>query len=174
MRVYNIPIPDVCVTFTPEILALCFSIVSFRLGPGTFELCICVFISIVALRGLHWKIILVHVDDIIIFGGCFQEHQIRLREVFDRLRYANLKLKPEKCVFARSSLKFLGHIVSRKGVHTDPEKTRKVVDWPTPTNVKELRAFLGLASYYRRFVEGFASIAAPLSDMTGKRRALYG
>jgi len=71
-----------------------------------------------------------------------------VRELFERLRYANLKLKPSKCKLLRSELSFLGHVVSSKGVGTDPEKISAVQDWPVPTDVKEVRSFLGLACYY--------------------------
>ena len=122
------------------------------------------------LRGLHWSSILVYLDDIIVFSRTFEEHLVRLDEVFQRLKNANLKLKPSKCCFAQPQVMFLGHVVSRNGVHTDPSKTARVREWPVPANATEVRAFLGLASYYRRFVQDFSSIAAPLTDLTRKRQ----
>ena len=117
---------------------------------------------------LNYKICLVYLDDIILFSKTVDEHFDRLGQFLERLRRANLKLKPSKCQLFRKSVNFLGHIVSEEGISTDPEKVVKIKEWPTPENVTEVRAFLGLCSYYRRFVEGFALIAAPLHALTGK------
>ena len=107
----------------------------------------------------------------IIFGKTVPEELSRLRQVFHRLRQANLKLKPRKCHLFKTQVSYLGHVVSNKGVSTQEEKIEAVKTWPTPKNVTEVRSFLGLASYYRRFVEGFASIAKPLHHLTEKGRA---
>ena len=120
------------------------------------------------LRGLQWQICLIYMDDIIVFGTDFNEELHRLKSVFSRLRDAGLKLKPKKCKFFQKSVPFLGHIVSNKGVATDPEKINSVKNWPIPTSVTEVRSFLGLASYYRRFIKGFAGIASPLHKLTEK------
>ena len=96
---------------------------------------------------------------------------VHLREVFERLRNAGLKLKRKKCYFFRKELAFLGHIVSDKGIHPDPDKVTAVVNQPIPTNLRELRQFLGLASYYRKFIQGFAKIAAPLNQLMKKETA---
>jgi len=77
-------------------------------------------------------------------------------------------LKPEKCALFQKSITFLGHVVSDKGIHTDPKKIEVVQEWPVPKSVRDVRSLLGSASYYRRFVAGFASIAAPLHSMLGK------
>ena len=115
---------------------------------------------------MHWRTLLVYLDDIIVFGKTFEEELQRLEEVFRRMRHANLKLSPKKCLLFRSEVPFLGHIVSRDGVRTDPTKTTAVADWPIPANLKELRSFLGFCTYYRRFVKDFSKLAAPLHALT--------
>ena len=120
------------------------------------------------LAGLQWKICLVYIDDVIITGRNFQEHLHNLKEVFERMKEANLKLKPSKCKFCSTKVEFLGHIVSREGVQPDPRKVEKVMSWPEPTTRKEVQQFLGLANYYRRFVQNFATIAKPLHRLTEK------
>jgi len=94
------------------------------------------------LRGLSYITCLVYLDDIIIFGQIFDEHQQRLREVFERIRQAGLKLKLSKCQLCRKDVSFLGHIVFEKGVTMQPEKIEAVQKWPSCRNLTELRAFL--------------------------------
>ena len=120
------------------------------------------------LSGLNWKICLIYLDDIIVYGGNFYDSLDRLKIVWQRIREANLKLKPSKCCLMRDRVPFLGHYVSREGVEVDPMKTATVQDWPTPRTVKDIRAFLGLASYYRRYIPKFASVATPLTDLMEK------
>lgn len=103
------------------------------------------------------------------FWPSFEIHLLNLRRVFQRVRDARLKLKPEKCKFAHPQVKFLGHVVSEDGLSTDPEKLEKIKNWPIPKSVPELRSFLGLGSYYRRFVQGFAKVACPLNRLLEKR-----
>ena len=86
----------------------------------------------------------------IVYGGNFYDSLDRLQTVWQRIREANLKLKPSKCCLMRDRVLFLGHYVSRDGVEVDPMKTTALQDWPTPGSVKDVRAFLDLASYYRR------------------------
>ena len=130
-------------------------------APGTFQR-----LMERVLAGLHWTSCLVYIDDIIIFSKTIDEHLLRLRDVLTRLRIANLKLKPIKCQLFRRSVDYLGHKISNEGVTTDSRKVECIVAWKTPENLKELRRFLGLASYYRRFVKGFAQIASPLHHLT--------
>ena len=118
------------------------------------------------LDGLQWKTALVYIDDILVFGSTFEEELERLEEVLGRLRDANLKLSPKKCALFQPEVSFLGHVVGRDGVKTDPAKVATVMEWPVPRNVAEVRSFLGLCTYYRRFVEGFATIASPLHQLT--------
>ena len=120
------------------------------------------------LHGLDWKICLVYIDDVILFSSTFEEHLLRLSAVFDCLRNANLKLKPSKCHFARSSVNFLGFVVSAEGILPDTSKIDAVKTCPTPRSVTEVRSFLGLCTYYRCFVRDFAQIASPLNRLTRK------
>ena len=101
------------------------------------------------MQGLQWKICLIYLDDIIVYGKTFEEELERLREVFLRLRKANLKLKMKKCELFRPNMSFLGHIVSKEGISADPEKIKAVQTWPVPKNVSEVRSFLGFCSYYQ-------------------------
>ncbi|KAG1959418.1 hypothetical protein F2P79_007150 [Pimephales promelas] len=107
---------------------------------------------------LHLREVLVFLDDLIIFSSSLEEHERRLIRVLDRLREYGLKLSPEKCKFFQTSVRYLGHIVSERGVETDPEKINAIKSWPIPTNLKELRSFLGFADY--------STIAKPLNDLT--------
>ena len=132
-------------------------------SPPTFQ-----HLMQLVLQGLSWKTCLVYLDDIIVYSKTFSAHLLHLKEVFERLRAANLKLKPSKCDFVQSQVTFLGHVVSASGVQPDPKNIDKVRDWPTPENPTEVRAFLGLCSYYRRFIHQFAKISQPLHALTQK------
>ena len=100
------------------------------------------------------------------YGRSLEEELKRLEEVFRRLALAGLKLKPSKCVLFQRSVPYLGHIVSEDGIQTDPAKVERVHKWPVPVNATEVKSFLGLASYYGRFVPNFASVARPLHKLT--------
>jgi len=130
-------------------------------APATFER-----LMEKVLHGVLHKICLVYLDDVIVYSKTFTEMLENLREVFIRLRRANLKINPKKCSLFSRKVKYLGHIISEKGIATDPEKTSAIESWPVPKNKKQVRSFLGFCSYYRRFVKGFSSQARPLFKLT--------
>lgn len=117
------------------------------------------------LGDLHLNTCMIFLDDIIIFAKSYEEHMKRLEEVFNRLRTAGLKLSPKKCSFLMQRVKYVGHIVSKKGIETDPEKTERVRNWPTPKTPEDVRRFLGFIGYYRRFIKNFSKIAKPLTAL---------
>lgn len=121
------------------------------------------------LSGLNRDLCLAYLDDIIVTGKSFIEHIDNLKKVFDRLKEGNLELNPGKYQLFCKEVKFLRHIFSTNGISTDPEKVQAVRKWPTPRTVKEVRSFLGLCSYYRKFIKDFAEITNPLHQLTEKR-----
>jgi len=118
--------------------------------------------------GLIGTICFVYLDDVILFGQTLQEHNERLREIFERLRQFNLKIEPDKCEFLKTELNYLGHIVTSEGVKPDPNKVQAINDFPIPKNVTDVKSFLGLAGYYRQFIPQFSKIAKPLNDLLKK------
>ena len=121
------------------------------------------------LRGLHWRTLLLYLDDVIVVAPTFESHIQRLAEVFDRLRSANLKLKPSKCDLFQEQVRYLGHIVSAQGVATDDSKVEAVKNWPEPNCVTELRAFLGTVGYYRQYIPSYAEVSKPLNRLTSAK-----
>uniref|UniRef100_A0A3B3Q669 Paraneoplastic antigen Ma-like C-terminal domain-containing protein n=1 Tax=Paramormyrops kingsleyae TaxID=1676925 RepID=A0A3B3Q669_9TELE len=109
--------------------------------------------------------VLVYLDDIIIFGKSLKEHEDRLVKVLDRLKEEGFKVSLDKCQFCRTSVSYVGHIVSRDGVATDPTKVEAVKGWPKPGNVSALRSFLGFCGYYRWFVKNFSKVCYPLNHL---------
>uniref|UniRef100_A0A2N9I7U4 RNA-directed DNA polymerase n=1 Tax=Fagus sylvatica TaxID=28930 RepID=A0A2N9I7U4_FAGSY len=114
------------------------------------------------------RFVIVFIDDILVYSKSLEEHEDHLRIVLQILRDKKLYAKLKKCEFWLNQVVFLGHVVSKDGITVDPSKIEAVVSWDRPTNVSEVRSFLGLAGYYRRFVEGFSRIAAPLTHLTRK------
>lgn len=117
-------------------------------------------------RGLPF--VTTYVDDILIHSADKNQHLHHLREVLSRLRQANLTLRGRKCQICMSEVPYLGHVFSGKGMSPDKQKVSAVEEWPTPQNVAEVRKFLGLASYYRRYILHFSDIAKPLHQLTQK------
>ena len=143
-----------------------FTVMPFGLcnAPATFER-----LMELVLAGLPWNVCLLYLDDILVHAKTFEEEIENLREVFGRFRAANLKLNPKKCELFREEVLYLGHMVTEEGISTEPSKVEAVTTWPTPKNKRDLRAFLGLCSYYRKFIKSFADIAGPLYKLTEKQ-----
>ena len=114
------------------------------------------------------QFVIVFIDDILIYSGSKEDHEEHLRVVLQILRENQLYAKFSKCQFWLDSVTFLGHVISAEGVYVDPQNIEAIVNWKPPTNVTEIRSFLGLAGYYRKFVEGFSKLAAPLTKLTRK------
>jgi len=120
------------------------------------------------LQPLLRKCVLVFFDDILVYSRSYPEHLIHIRQVLELLLKDQWKVKLSKCAFTQRQIAYLGHIISEAGVATDPSKVAAIVDWPPPANVKELRSFLGLAGYYRKFVRHFGILSKPLTDLLKK------
>ena len=122
------------------------------------------------LRNFIGKFVVVYFDDILIYSKSPEEHEAHLREVLSTLRLEHLYANLKKCELCNDQVSFLGFVVSSSGLRVDDAKIKAIQDWPTPTNIGHVRSFQGLASFYRRFVRDFSSIAAPLTEITKKRR----
>ena len=109
--------------------------------------------------------VLVYLDDILIFSQTLQEHIRHIRKALEKLRQAKLYARLHKCSFFQERVEYLGFDVSAQGVQPSPEKVRTIVEWPRPQGVKDVRSFLGLAGFYRRFIKQFSSKARPLTDL---------
>ena len=140
-----------------------FNVLPFGLtgAPATFQRCM----NFILMDSTN---AMVYIDDIIIFSNSFEQHLEDIQDVMERLQLAGLKIKPTKCEFAKKSVRFLGHIVSAKGIQPDPANTEKIRNFPVPKTVKNIQQFLGLVGYYRRFIQNFARIAAPLNELVKK------
>ncbi|GKE93601.1 putative reverse transcriptase domain-containing protein, partial [Tanacetum coccineum] len=116
------------------------------------------------------KFVIVFIDDILIYSKTKEEHSEHLKIILDLLKKEKLYAKFSKCDFWLESVQFLGHVINREGVHVDPAKIEAIKNWPVPTSPTEVRQFMGLAGYYRRFIEGFSLIAKPLTKLTQKNK----
>lgn len=132
-----------------------------RNAPATFQR-----LMDQVLTGLQGIELFVYLDDIVIYARSLEEHAIKFQRLMKRLEEANLSLQPDKCEFLKKEVAYLGHIITENGVRPDPGKIEAVRNYPIPTTRKNIKQFLGLAGYYRRFIENFSKIAKPLSDLT--------
>ena len=117
------------------------------------------------------KSVLVYLDDILVYSKTPEDHLTHLREVFEILRTQKFFCRLHKCHFNDTEMKYLGHLISSDGVRPDPKKVEKVKEWPRPTTVQEVRAFLGLANYFRKFMQGYSQMVSPLTDLTQTKKA---
>ena len=118
------------------------------------------------------KFVDIYLDDILVYGRDPQEHARNLETVLKILRDEEFYAKLSKCAFNRSEVKFLGHIIGRRGISVNPTKVAVVQNWKTPNNTKQVQQFLGLTNYLRKFIQGYSAMAAPLSELT-KITGLY-
>lgn len=132
-------------------------------APATFQ-----HLMMKVLRGISWKYVLCYVDDVIIFSATFDDHLLHLEEVFKRLRNAGLKLSPNKCYFAQKKLHYLGHVISKSGIETDPKKVEKIQNLRAPKDQKGVKSLLGLTNYYKKFIAGYSKMCSPLFDLLKK------
>ncbi|GKA97986.1 putative reverse transcriptase domain-containing protein [Tanacetum coccineum] len=116
------------------------------------------------------KFVIVFIDDILIYSKSEEEHEVHLKTILDLLKKEKLYAKFSKCEFWLKEVQFLGHVVNRDGIHVDPSKVESVKNWKTPESSTKIRSFLGLAGYYRRFIENFSKIAKPLTCLTQKNK----
>ena len=150
---------------------------TFTMGPLGFWECECMPFGLTnapatfqrwmesCLGELHLNWCIIYLDDIIVFSRTPEEHLHRLKAVISKLTAAVLKHKPTKCDLFKQQINYLGHVASKEGVSTDPDKITAVTEWPQPTTVTEVRSFLGFVSYYRRFIPNFSKVAKPLNKL---------
>ena len=152
-------------TFTCHMGTFCFKYMPFGLknAPSTMSR-----IMNKIFQGLNRKICMIYLDDCITMSTGFEDHLENLRALFERMVIYDLKLKPSKCFFVQESVSYLGHKISKDGIVPDPERTRTLEQFKTPKCQKDIRAFLGFCSFYRRFVKDFSSISQPLNKLLKK------
>lgn len=120
------------------------------------------------MTGIQNERCLVYMDDIIVYSSTLDEHLNRLEEVFSRLSKHNLKIQPDKCEFLRREVSYLGHLVTSEGVKPNPDKVKCIQKFPQPQNPKDIKSFLGLTGYYRRFIPNYSKITKPLTKLLQK------
>ena len=138
-------------------------------SPSTFER-----LMELVLGEFNLTELVIYLDDILVFSASVEEHLSRLEKAFQRLSKFSLKLNPAKCEFFKHEVRFLGHVVNGSGISTDPEKVRKILAWPRPSNSEQLSSFPGLASYYRKYIDHFSQVAGPLHALVSKGRVNSG
>ena len=134
-----------------------------RTSPHSFQM-----LMDKVLDGLTFKSLLCYLDDILVCSETFEEHMKDLTDLFERLRDSGLKLNPSKCKFATSKCEFLGHEISREGIKPPSQKVDKILNYPIPKNIKELRRVLGMFNWFRKFVPNYSMIVSPLTKLTRK------
>ncbi|KAL4147921.1 hypothetical protein QTP88_002248 [Uroleucon formosanum] len=132
-------------------------------APSTFQR-----LMKTALTGINGTKAFVYLDDIIVYASDLKDHESKLRDVFSRLRKFNLRLQSSKCQFLQREVIYLGHLITDEGVNPDPGKIQCVQNHPVPRNTTEIKRFLGLSGYYRRFIEGYSQTAKPLTALLNK------
>lgn len=132
-------------------------------APGTFQRAMDILLS-----GLNWKISLIYIDDILVFSPTFEQHLNDLESVLKRLLDVQFTVKLSKCFFGQGEVSYLGHLVGSQGIKPDPSKLKAVEEFPIPTNLTEVRSFLGLTTYYHRFVPSYSTVAEPLYRLQKK------
>ena len=120
------------------------------------------------LRQYIGKFVQVYLDDVIIYSNNLDEHKRHIKVILKKIREANLKLKLSKCQWFQTELKFVGHLVGRNGIKSDLQNVEKIKNAEVSKNITELRRFLGMAQYYRQYINGYADLARPLYDMLKK------
>ena len=133
-------------------------------APATFQRAIQL-----VFRGMTWRDVLTYLDDIKVLGRSFEDHLQNLHKVFERLQENNLKLKPRKCKFFQTEVPFLGKLATRDGLAVDPKKIEAVILWPVPTCRRDVESLLGFVNYHWNHIKGYAKLAAPLYEITGKK-----
>ncbi len=130
-------------------------------APSTFQ----TLMNTVLQKEIAEGFVVVYIDDILVHSTSPEQHLVHLKRVFDTLTKNQLYCQAAKCEFNMKELKFLGHIVGNGQIKPDPKKVKAVVDWPQPKDVHEVRAFVGLATYFRKFIQGYSALVAPLTDL---------
>src|ERR1700719_977792 len=132
-------------------------------GPATFQRFMNDIFS--DLLDVH---VIIYLDDILIYSDDPAEHKKHVREVLRRLQKHGLYARPDKCLFSRDSVEYLGFILSKEGLKIDPSKVQTIQDWPEPRKIKDIQSFLGFANFYRRFISDYSDIVVPLTRLTRK------